>query len=55
MDRTEPQTLLSRISEAVEDLERSGDIVDLPDYCGERLAQFPGLSLEGDWALEAER
>ena len=29
--------------------------LDLPDYCGERLAHFPGLSLEGDGALEAER
>jgi hypothetical protein len=28
---------------------------DLPDFCGERLAHFPGLSLEGDGALEAER
>ena len=30
-------------------------IMDLPGFCGERLAHFPGLSLEGDWALEAER
>lgn len=29
--------------------------VDLPGFCGERLAHFPGLSLEGDGALEAER
>jgi hypothetical protein len=29
--------------------------VDLPDFCGERLAHFPDLSLEGDGALEAER
>ena len=29
--------------------------VDLPGFCGERLAQFPALSLEGDGALEAER
>lgn len=29
--------------------------VDLPGFCGERLAHFPGLSLEGDWAFEAER
>lgn len=33
---------------------RSGDM-DLPGFGGERLAQFPGLSLEGDGALEAER
>jgi len=30
-------------------------ILDLPGFCGERLAHFPGFSLEGDWALEAER
>ena len=29
--------------------------LDLPGFCGERLAHFPGLSLEGDGALEAER
>ncbi|MEO9962830.1 MAG: tyrosine-type recombinase/integrase [Nisaea sp.] len=29
--------------------------VDLPGFCGERLAHFPGVSLEGDGALEAER
>ena len=29
--------------------------LDLPGFCGERLAHFPGFSLEGDWALEAER
>ena len=29
--------------------------VDLPGFCGERLAHFLGLSLEGDGALEAER
>ncbi len=29
--------------------------MDLPGFCGERLAHFPGLSLEGDGALEAER
>jgi hypothetical protein len=29
--------------------------VGLPGFCGERLAHFLGLSLEGDWALEAER
>ena len=29
--------------------------VDLPGFFGERLAHFPGLSLEGDGALEAER
>lgn len=29
--------------------------VDLPGFSGERLAHFPGLSLEDDWALEAER
>ena len=29
--------------------------MDLPGFGGERLAQFPGLSLEGDGALEAER
>ncbi|WP_221930745.1 hypothetical protein, partial [Paracoccus marinus] len=27
-------------------------IVDLPGFCGERLAHFAGLSLEGDGALE---
>ena len=30
-------------------------VLDLPGFCGERLAHFPGLSLEGDGALEAER
>ena len=42
MDRTEPQTLLSRISEAVEDLERSGDIVicsDIPSCVTHKLYQ----------------
>ena len=29
--------------------------LDLPGFCGERLAHFLGLSLEGDGALEAER
>ena len=29
--------------------------LDLPGLCGERLAHFPGLSLEGDLALEVER
>lgn len=29
-------------------------IVDLLGFCGERLAHFPGVSLEGDGALEAE-
>lgn len=29
--------------------------LDLPGFCGERLAHFAGLSLEGDGALEAER
>ena len=29
--------------------------LDLPGFCGERLAHFRGLSLEGDGALEAER
>lgn len=29
--------------------------LDLPGFRGERLAHFPGLSLEGDGALEAER
>jgi len=29
--------------------------VDLPRFGGERLAHFAGLSLEGDWALEAKR
>lgn len=29
--------------------------MDLPGFGGVRLAQFPGLSLEGDGALEAER
>ncbi|WP_146111611.1 hypothetical protein [Defluviimonas denitrificans] len=29
--------------------------VDLPGFCGERLAHFTGLSLEGDGALVAER
>lgn len=29
--------------------------LDLPGFCGERLAHFPCLSLEGDGALEAER
>jgi hypothetical protein len=32
-----------------------GWCVDLPEFCGERLAHFPNLSLEGDGALEAER
>ena len=31
------------------------DRLDLPVFCGERLAHFPGLSLECDGALEAER
>jgi hypothetical protein len=31
------------------------DTLALPGFCGERLTHFPGLSLEGDWALEAER
>jgi hypothetical protein len=35
-------------------IHRSKD-VDLPGFCGERLAHFPGVSLEGDGALEAER
>jgi len=34
---------------------RSARPLDLPGFCGERLAQFPALSLEGDGALEAER
>ena len=34
---------------------RGGNGVGLPGFCGERLAHFLGLSLEGDWALEAER
>ena len=29
--------------------------LDLPGFGGERLAHFPGLPLEGDWALEADR
>jgi hypothetical protein len=29
--------------------------LDSPVYCGERLAHFPGLSREGDGALEAGR
>ena len=29
--------------------------LDLPGFCGERLAHFAGFSLEGDGALEAER
>ena len=29
--------------------------LDLPGFCGERLAHFPYLTLEGDGALEAER
>lgn len=29
--------------------------LDLPGFCGERLAHFLGLPLEGDGALEAER
>jgi hypothetical protein len=29
--------------------------LDFPGFGGERLAQFPGLLLEGDGALEAER
>jgi hypothetical protein len=29
--------------------------LDLPCSCGERLAHFAGLSVEGDGALEAER
>ena len=33
----------------------TGRILDLPGFCGERLAHLPGLSLEGDGALEAER
>lgn len=32
-----------------------GYIVDFLGFCGERLAHFPDLSLEGDGALEAER
>jgi hypothetical protein len=35
---------------------RAADLkLDLPGFCGERLAHFAGLSLEGDGALEAER
>ncbi len=34
---------------------RQALVVDLPGFCGERLAHFPCLSLEGDGALEAER
>jgi hypothetical protein len=30
-------------------------VLDLPDFGGERLPHFPGLSFEGDGALEAER
>ena len=29
--------------------------LDLPGFCGERLAYFPGVSLEGYGALEPER
>ena len=29
--------------------------LDLPGFCGERLAHLPRLSLEGDGALEAGR
>lgn len=29
--------------------------LDLPGFCGERLPHFPGLSLDGYGALEAER
>jgi len=29
--------------------------LDLPGFCGERLAYFLGVSLEGYGALEAER
>ena len=31
------------------------ECMDLPGFCGERLAHFPCLLLEGDGALEAER
>ena len=34
---------------------RDRSLLDLPGFSGERLAHFPGLSLEGDGALEAER
>lgn len=48
------------MAQAVTDLIEQGapafeSAVDLPGFCGERLAHFPGLSLEGDGALEAER
>lgn len=36
-------------------LSRNTIKMDLPGFFGERLAHFPGLSLEGDGALEAER
>ena len=29
--------------------------LDLPDFCGNRLAYFPGLPREGDGGLEVER
>ena len=42
--------------EALDEAPRHGPrTVDLPGFCGERLAHFPCLSLEGDGALEAER
>jgi transposase len=68
MNGLDPQAYLADILARIHDhkINRLDDLLpwnwsplatalDFPGFCGERLAHFPGLSLEGDGALKAKR